>query len=194
MIETTPEEDARTEMLLRELFRLLEDQDRNPFDLLAAEAAQSEPHATVQRFLQARDPEQRGSRPRDRELMIDWLTGCGWPDDPYRAPRMTAPPTPTGGCGANNPVENIEQLRAATEHAEQVDWPEVGNAARAQRGGYALVRYTALLVGDQQQVLRTALADLLGDLMHLADALDVDYDDAHQRAAEHHRAETAVRD
>lgn len=126
--------------------------------------------------------------------MIDWLTAHGWPDDPYRALRMTAPPTPTGGRSANEPVESIEQLHVATEHAEQMDRSEVGNAARAQRGGRSLIRYTALLVGDQQQVLRTALADLLGDLMHLADTLDVDYDDAHQRAAEHHRAETAMRD
>lgn len=41
MIEITTEEDARTEMLLRELFRSLEDAHRNPFDLLAAEAPQT---------------------------------------------------------------------------------------------------------------------------------------------------------
>lgn len=181
-IETTGAEDARTLELLREMFRRLEDDGRNPFSLLPAGAGQTQ---AIMEFAEARQGAQDCAR--DFVLMDEWLTAYGWPEDPYRAPRMTCEPF-------GELVENLDQLRAATHGAEDASRGTTGSAANAQWGGRALLAYASACSGENAQPLDTVLADLLGDLRHLADALGEDFELADQTAAENYRAEVSERE
>ncbi len=72
---------------------------------------------------------------------------------------------------------------------------QASNPIRAARGHAALDTYTTTVYGSPAAGLhpgdqRDALCDLLVDLMHFADADDeLDFDDAHELACMHHRAE-----
>jgi hypothetical protein len=62
------------------------------------------------------------------------------------------------------------------------------NNVRASRAALALVTY-AERVGGGGEEPETNLTDLLADIMHLCDALDIDFDTTAVRASRHYFAE-----
>ncbi|MGW5147591.1 hypothetical protein [Rhodococcus koreensis] len=86
-------------------------------------------------------------------------------------------------------VNTVAELARFTRHASQCHRTEHGNAANAVWAGAALAKYGNTVRGEHTEPLRTVFTDLLGDLLHLADALNLDFDDALRTAAEHYTAE-----
>ena len=72
--------------------------------------------------------------------------------------------------------------------------PQADNDARVVQAGHALVEYAKFLHGSEadpavRDELTTVLGDLLGDLLHLADALGQDPAALLQAAHKHHDSE-----
>ncbi|EHB47620.1 hypothetical protein MycrhDRAFT_5746 [Mycolicibacterium rhodesiae JS60] len=91
---------------------------------------------------------------------------------------------------ANLTVEDTEDLkRIAAEPKRHRDGhhPVSDNNANVQWAATALVTYIET-VGDSGD-LEITIGDLLGDLMHLCDSADIDFDSAYQSASHHYFAE-----
>lgn len=68
--------------------------------------------------------------------------------------------------------------------------PQRDNDIRAARAARALTAYANHVgKGSLGGEVETAIADLLGDLRHMCDALDVDWDGAAARAESYHHHE-----
>jgi hypothetical protein len=78
-------------------------------------------------------------------------------------------------------IENVADLAAAIGKEF-----EMVNEARAQRGAVAFVAYVAKAGEDE---LQTSFTDMLADLLHLSDAIGVDFDEAVRVAHNHHDRE-----
>lgn len=84
--------------------------------------------------------------------------------------------TPLGDIG----WDELSTFADAKQPMTHRDW-QVDNDNRARRGAVALIAYAQRF--DQGEEFETTLSDLLGDLMHLADALkDTDFYYALDRA------------
>lgn len=88
-------------------------------------------------------------------------------------------------------VRDAEQLGSAVRQRHDpvlTGEPQNDNDARAAWAGRALAWF-AMNTGDLDEDLETVLSDLLSDLRHLADALEVDYGNADERAERHYQRE-----
>lgn len=86
-------------------------------------------------------------------------------------------------------VKTVAELTERTKYATTVRRTQAGNSANALWGGAALAKYGGVVQGEWDEPLDTVLADLLGDLLHLADALDLDFEDALHKAEMNYTAE-----
>lgn len=72
----------------------------------------------------------------------------------------------------------VDQLTQATRWAASLRRTStIGNTANAYWAAAALAKYGGVVEGQWQNPLDTVFSDLLADLLHLADALDFDFDD-----------------
>lgn len=86
-------------------------------------------------------------------------------------------------------VENVDDLQpaimASPEHIRDEDY-QADNTARASFAATALVAFVKR-VGENE--METNVSDLLADLMHLSDALGIDFDNAVYAGRNHYEAE-----
>lgn len=86
-------------------------------------------------------------------------------------------------------IVNVEDLKYAItgspSHIRDEDY-RADNTARASFAAQALVTFVER-VGENE--MGTNVSDLLGDLMHLCDALDIDFDEAVEKGRWHYEAE-----
>jgi hypothetical protein len=109
------------------------------------------------------------------------------PESPQEAPTMETSTT-QHPARFDAPHEHIGDLaELPVMHIEHGGDVEHDNAARASFAAAALVAYVNQ-VGDSGD-LETSIADLLGDLRHLCDALGIGYGDADGRGEYHYDAE-----
>ncbi|MFZ2175682.1 MAG: hypothetical protein WAW17_16920 [Rhodococcus sp. (in: high G+C Gram-positive bacteria)] len=107
---------------------------------------------------------------------------------------MTNTNDPAPNAAALGKVENIDDLaalcsgRGAAPTADSVPDPAESNALRGLLAGAGLVPYVQRCgtAGDEFEV---QIADLIGDLHHLADAVGVDWDCVTSRASSYHGEE-----
>lgn len=73
--------------------------------------------------------------------------------------------------------------------ARSVSRSDLGNVANQRWGSLVMTSYISAVNGEDAEPLPTVLADMLADLMHLADVIGADFDDALDSARDNYRAE-----
>jgi hypothetical protein len=102
--------------------------------------------------------------------------------------------TDTYPAAFNVVVETIEEIPPPTGDHLACEWGNAqacadDNAQRASFAGLALKAYNARVCPGGGEPPETVLSDLLGDLMHLCDALGEDFDALASTARMHYQAE-----
>lgn len=80
-------------------------------------------------------------------------------------------------------IKTVSDLQQATQYAASRRRTECGNTANALWAGAALAKYGAVCQGEWSCEVGTVFEDLLGDMLHLADALGIDFEE-HLHVAE----------
>lgn len=88
-------------------------------------------------------------------------------------------------------IETVEDLLEAfpDDHITDTD-PQADNNARASFAALAVTAYAKRTCPSGGEEIETIIGDLLGDLMHLCDGLDLSFDALVDRAFRHYDPET----
>lgn len=77
---------------------------------------------------------------------------------------------------------SVDQLTQATRWAASLRRSMIGNTANAYWAAAAVAKYGGVVEGEWEAPLDTVFSDLLADMLHLADALDFDFEELLRKA------------